>query len=606
MESWRDRLRREASETHGAIRDALAITDDRALLARLESMTTLPQFATMTWLWGPAIAARDRVLFRPFILSQFSREAVDISGRAFQAWRGETSVALQRWLDAADAADDIEVTKRLYSWKLGNDQATWRTDVVARMTAATTPAARHIALAKIDSNELTVDATTALALWRLDRAAAQPFILRHLPWGAERKGWQALLEVSRDVDAKFHFELYRRLVEEAQWRADILALPPSPTISAELEQRHPSQYWLDGVAATFHALLVKHGEPAVAYVTRHADKVTQRYTWRGKAEGKGLPELLALALQRGWLGLWATLLRTSASRELFDAEVGKLVAARQRARLEIIPGRGREFHGAGFSVASTHALTDATATALYARYPDLVRGPFRMHVEPGWSESFPQLAGAAIAAGDDELVDYFASRVGIQQVHNASHQSAMQVLTAYFEQLPEAAFVSRAANALSRMPAHAIWSYERLVASNALARLLFERSTPLFLADGAAVRDLLESPQIHVQILGFRVLAQRDPRAPAIAAAHVDLLAATLLRKLRGKTRLLAFAAIASAMRHDEATARTLLGKMRDACTLPERRYPKEQLVGLIGELLHRWPALRAPREQPRIYGAAS
>ena len=120
------------------------------------------------------------------------------------------------------------------------------------------------------------------------------------------------------------------------------------------------------------------------------------------------------------------------------------------------------------------------------------------------------------------------------------------------------------------------------------------------------MRDLLESPQIHVQMLGFRVLAQRDPRAPAIAAEHVDLLAATLLRKLRSKTRLLAFTAIASAARHDEATARTLLVKMRDACALPERRYPTERLIGLIGELLHHWPALRAPREQPRIYGAAS
>jgi hypothetical protein len=117
------------------------------------------------------------------------------------------------------------------------------------------------------------------------------------------------------------------------------------------------------------------------------------------------------------------------------------------------------------------------------------------------------------------------------------------------------------------------------------------------------VRDLLESPQIHVQLLAFRILGQDDPRAAAIAAEHVDLLQATLLRKLHAKSRKLAFAALRAAASHDETTARQLLVRMRDALGLPEKRYPTEELVGLIGFVLQRWPALRNGREQPVIYG---
>jgi hypothetical protein len=156
------------------------------------------------------------------------------------------------------------------------------------------------------------------------------------------------------------------------------------------------------------------------------------------------------------------------------------------------------------------------------------------------------------------------------------------------------------------MPAFAVWNYDELLRGNKLARLLFERSTSLYLSDGNAARDLLESPQIHVQMLAFRVLGGRDPRAPALGAANKDLLQATLFRPLHRRTRLFAFTALERAASHDEATARYLLGRMRDALALPDKRYPMEKLIGLIGKVLDRWPALRSPREVPRIYGEVS
>jgi hypothetical protein len=35
---------------------------------------------------------------------------------------------------------------------------------------------------------------------------------------------------------------------------------------------------------------------------------------------------------------------------------------------------------------------------------------------------------------------------------------------------------------------------------------------------------------------------------------------------------------------------------------LPDTRYPKERLLALIAKLIHRWPELRGPKEQPVVY----
>jgi hypothetical protein len=68
----------------------------------------------------------------------------------------------------------------------------------------------------------------------------------------------------------------------------------------------------------------------------------------------------------------------------------------------------------------------------------------------------------------------------------------------------------------------------------------------------------------------------------------------------------MAFAALRNAALANEAVARRLLARMKDALALPDRRYPKETMVGLMGQVLHRWPSLRTPAERPRVYGEAA
>ena len=117
--------------------------------------------------------------------------------------------------------------------------------------------------------------------------------------------------------------------------------------------------------------------------------------------------------------------------------------------------------------------------------------------------------------------------------------------------------------------------------------------------------DLVEAPEIHVQMLAYRALGRDDDRARERAAANLPVLIGTLLRPLHRATRILAFGALANAANTPER-ARTILTRAREALALPDVRYPKESLLGLIARLLHRWPELRGAGEQPTVFERAA
>lgn len=640
-ENPKQRFLREVREMDAAVREVLSQgLGDEALREALEALALKPWFREFSWLWGPELAQRSRVLFRPFLLNQLSPWSLDAKGQAFEAWKKpEVAAKLQPWLDEADRRDDLELFRKLYLWKLRQQidwkkvEALWRQELLARARSAQGRAAFNSALAKMDVAAYSLDEPTATALWELNPVGARAFILRHLPseWTFQRddpkRYWTTLLEHTEEAkDLELYFPLYQRLVPLKVWQVDALALcrameEPAALVE-ELELRHPHGFRVDPkeLAATFLALAEARGRDVVPYLLKHARSIFPRWRfWGGRADAKGLVPLLELSRRKGWLDVWATLLRTSATPETWNAEVQRLMADRQspeadvRHQLLLLAGVGSEYNGPGFSIAQVHPLEDAVAVALYERFPDLMRGPYRMHASAWWYQGYPKLTARVLERQDEPLIDYLASRSALQPLHVARQQSQWQqtvdALSQYFEALPEkdGTFARRASNALSMMPAYSMsYTYDVLLKSNRLARLLFERSTDFYLSDSQSVRDLLESPQIHVQALAFRVLGRDDSRARTLAAQNVDLLQATLLRPLHRRTRMMAFSAVRNAALADEAAARRLLARMKETLTLPDRRYPKEQLVGLMAEVLHHWPSLRGPSERPRIYGEAT
>jgi hypothetical protein len=330
-----------------------------------------------------------------------------------------------------------------------------------------------------------------------------------------------------------------------------------------------------------------------------------------------------LAERKGWWDLWSASIRAGRNAKLFNEHIGKLMRDEalpddtRRERLRALAGASREWNWPGLGLAIIHHLDDNLACLVYARYPDLIRGPLRANVTPTWWRGYPNLIKAAQAANDVDLVDTLASRYatriswarlwGRDQKPDADDNTAAE-LAAYYQAIrdrdPEE-FSRRASNVLTRIPAYATFNQGQLLRTNDLARLLFVRSLDQYLAVPQAVQDLVEGSNIHVMMLAYRVLALPDPRARALAAGNVDILLGTLLRPIHRKTRMAAFDALANAARHSEAVAERIHARARDALKLPDKKYPKPELIGLIGCVLAAHPGLATEAERPLVYRRA-
>jgi hypothetical protein len=622
LKGWEAKWRVREYETK--VRAVLeAPLDDRALLARLEQLAADPPLPGFVWLWGPDAYRRNRVLFRPFILSHFAQFMAFEGGHWTRVqWKGAVGDRLEAWLREVDRSEDVPLFKRLYAWKLQDtlraeaQRRQWEADLLNRVHAATTPAARAQVLRKLDFwYALGEDA--AAELYRVDADASREFILRHLPrsWTGDesRKLWTRLLdEAAGRGDETFYYRLYRRQVPLARWQKDTaelaLRVRAPAQLCGELERYHPEGWGLD-LGQGLYELAANRGEDVLPYVRRHLRNVWSHW------HRSGFDRMLGLARSRGWWELWGALVRTCARPNEYNREVSNLVRDGSlpeddvRHRLLLLTGASREWNAPGLSLARVQLLEDNAALALYERFPDLVRGPFRHNVAPTWGRSFGSLLRKAIQAGDEVLIDFLAARLATRGgVYSDDQlQKAAEQASHHYEalRLDELAFARRAAAVLTQIPAFSIHNYRDLIRTNRLARLLFERSSALYLTSPDALRDLIEGSEIHVQALAYRALGLDDERARALARENLDLLLATLLRPLHRATRLLALAALRNAASTPDAAAR-VAARARDALDLPDTHYPKDALIGLIGALLHRFPELREAGEQPVVHRRAA
>ena len=597
------------------------LTDDRSLRERLEGMATGALFKALSWYWAPRLYSRNRAMFRPFIQHHLTEIYVKPERRSSWqpiAWEGDVARALDPWLAEVERDGEFALFRRMYAWKhkrargWGVDADRWCHDVRERFVLGS-PAERAKVLQLFDLHAQ-LDETTAIALYDVDPALAGPFILRHLPsrwlWLKTLKPWRQLAErAQRSGDEDFYFKLYRRQVSYEDWSRETAALcktvREADALNDALEKRHPEGV-LESLGLQFHKLLEARGRDVLPYVRKHL-----RHAWGRRT---GYDELVTLARERGWVDVWAAIVVTCSTPERYNVALrevlddARLDEAERVSQLLMLSGVSSEWNGIGWGLARVQQLSEQNALTLYKRYPQLLRQTFKAHVTPAWRENHFELFELAWESGDQEMADYLASRYATRSHSSGKTKAGISDIVAErfaALKLDDAAFARRAANVLTLIPAYSIYNYGHLVRENRLARLLFERSLKSFLEMPAAVRDLVEGGEIHVQQLAYRVLGLADPRAEEQARANLDILIGTLLRPLHRRTRLAAFGALANAA-STLPSAQMVLARARETFALPDERYPKEQLVGLIGRILARYPELAGSTEHPVIYRRAS
>jgi hypothetical protein len=601
--------------------------NDQRLRDNLEGLCRDPLFPALTWFWGPRLYARSKAVFRPLILTHFSDWIVSGDRWSRIAW-ADHAAELEAWLASARAGRDSQLIRRLHRWKYaaakgwGLDKDRWNAGLVEAYQAAPTPAARAIVLDEFD-DWFQLDEPSAVRLYETDPGSAA-FIVKHLPsswWSDEkREMWAHLAGLARARgDEKLYFSLYRKLMPVDRWEMEALALADAVTETAELnrvlENRHLEGYGLERGPVVLK-LLERRGRDVMPYVRAKLEETIGG--WWGKRDVA--KSFVDLAERRGWWDLWAATARAASNPKLMNECIGKLMQDPalsdevRRERLTALAGVSREWNWPGLGLARIHALEDDLACEVYARYPDLIRGPFRANVTPTWWHGYPKLVAAAQAARDEDFLDTLASRYATRIYWRRSSgpwdnkdpdERTTGELAAYYQSIRDrdaVEFARRASNVLTRVPAYATFNQHLLLRTNDLARLFFVRSLEQYLVAPQAVQDLVEGSNIHVMMLAYRVLALPDPRARALAAANADILLGTLLRPLHRKTRMAAFEALANAARQSEPVAARVLARAREALKLPDKKYPKAELIGLIGAVLAAQPKLAGERERPVVY----
>ncbi|HLP77591.1 MAG TPA: hypothetical protein VK327_11825, partial [Candidatus Paceibacterota bacterium] len=212
---------------------------DAALREQLEKLAAEEiSFSGFTWLFGPELYRRNRILFRPFLLSRFSTYMVLPKWKTeVIRWKGDKAKILEVWLAEVDKNDEADLFRRLYEWKL-SETFDWRkrdaraarimADLQARFAAAATSPQRQTVLRKFDL-WFSLDETNAVGLYERDSRAAGPFILRRLPgsWLGDnkRKLWSRLITLAQaKKDEDFRWRLYRRQVPLPDWTSECLGL----------------------------------------------------------------------------------------------------------------------------------------------------------------------------------------------------------------------------------------------------------------------------------------------------------------------------------------------------------------------------------------------
>jgi hypothetical protein len=597
---------------------------DEDLRSKLEALASEQAFNGLTYLWGPELYRRNRVLFRPFILNHFAQMfQVGWNWKPVR-WK-EHAKTLDAWLEEVDQRDDVELFRRLYPWKHsqnewgGVDDKQWCKDLLTRFQAAKERYERNQVLNKFDLRWVALDEKAALTLYQTDPAAARPFILKHPPvgdrWGENRQLAEKLCAAAwQQGDEELYFALYRRMVPQKTWEKDVAAVAKEVAepqrLLEELEKRHPNQSWDVDLNTGFYALAKARGREVVPYLMKHLDSLWT-YSYYGQNKQN---KLLEHARAQGWWDIWSVLVR-KADNDQYNKEVLTLVEDRKQPeevifrRLVMLSGASSEWNWGRFAWQQIQYLKDKTAIALYARFPELMQGPFRKHLSPGWwgGDGLPRLTAAALGKDDHLLIDYLAAQAILTERHAylaKKIEKPGRRLRDYYERLRSmpVVFARRVASVLGQIPAYSIGrSYKQLITGSELARLFFVESESALLEEPRSVRDLLEAAEIQVQLLALRVLAQDDERARRLAANNLDLLLATLLRDMHRKSRLVALRALANAATTAE-NARKILARARQALDLPDKGYPKEHFFSLLAELYQRWPELRGPKEQPVVY----
>ncbi|HEU4328847.1 MAG TPA: hypothetical protein VFS21_37265 [Roseiflexaceae bacterium] len=557
-------------ELRQQIERALAEHSERgALLRALSELAVAPGFRSLAAHWAPALYSRDAVFFENFLVRYLDA--------------GVSDAVIDDLLRRAEADGRDSLFGGLYR-KVATEQR-WDQEI-GTLAATDLPddaVLRAVRRRLFKGIWFGLKEQTALTLYRRSPALFGPLIAQRVRRSWQHKDTFANLraEMQERGDGALALAVFRAVADERMWANEVRTLlvrqVPPDQILAALRERHPAHVWqFDGKLLA--RLVGRYGAATLPYLEHDA----LRWLRNGREElldavraAGGEAAYWRLFLRIGGVAQWNSALRALLREPLDDA------ALLHALQLRTPTDRSRWW-----------ALDSDVALELYRRLPAAARPLIERFV----SDPKPELWSAATSAGDEDLLDALCFRAMVNSEplvwrvflrkdrHGqplsdpAAARQLQQVSAPALARLdrlgaesPER-FVRHAAAILGYLAPFQIWSFGRSRSHNPVLAALVERHRDAWLAAPEPVRELLESTNIVVQILGLELLAQGGPDAARRTVECLPLLRALLLGRARKGTKRLVLTCLEQAARQDPAGAEAALPLLAEASEVRGRR----------------------------------
>lgn len=553
--------------------------DNGTLLRELHALAAEKGFRDLAPVWAPALYERDPHFFTSFLLRYLDG--------------GRHAAVIRALLPRAEAAEQDSLFQGLYRKIVQPGEWNRELLALARSDSPDEQVRRAVHRRALPQLWITLEEKTALALYCRNPSLFRDFIRDHArqDWSLAGGRFRKLRdETARQGDMELHWALFRQFASEAEWQREVQRLlhedlPPDQVV-AELQRRHVNGIWTFNPTHLID-ILEKYGPAVLPYLQGLLPALARRDARRmlRVAERLGDEDLywrifFTVSDQRQWHQSLLALL----ARSLDDEELQRELQRRTPP----------DAHFGWWQ------LDPEVAKALYLRN----RQRFRPFLERFILEPSLELVQLATQAGDEEFLDFLTFRAlgYLTQLHYRAFpqeqnvvwgarpdpsarqlwEELSQVLVGRLERLhaeaPET-YVRHAANALGRIAPYTLWSVGKQLEGNPVLAYLASRHRDAWRRSPRGMRELLESPNIHVQIIGLDMLADGGDDAAQRVVENLPMLQALLLGRARKGTKRKVLACLEQAARQGPAFAEKMLPALENALDLRGRRAIPERIL---------------------------
>jgi hypothetical protein len=580
--------------TRERIEMLLRMQPDRAVLLReLERMARQQrdEFRALSDVWAMPLYKRDPVFFESFLARHLENN--------FKV--------IKELMPLVEANKHDALFRSLY--RKVADEAQWNRELhtLAKSKAPDAEVFEHV-LRREPNSWWTLNEDVAMDLYRRNPTLSRDYLRRHT--GSRRWSWrgqeasqlQKLRKMVHDrKDMDLYWDLFKRFASPGEWDSELKDLLrkdiPADRIVDEINRRLPDQgFWSNYRPTILFDFLKKYGAIIMPIIRKN-------FPLLARERSDALDIVRSLVSEGEYWELFFTLqndhMWNEALRHMIDNTMDNETLLKRLTMMspQEESTRWRRWH-----------LNSELALKLYRREPERAR-PF---IERYLGQPSDDLLNAAQARKDDEFLDFLTYRYmgAIAQkiyqayppdrvwrwnrpdakarefIEDTGKTFAKRFHDIYAKSPQE--YVQHAANVLSRMRAFEIWDIRQQSSHNPIFIYLTTRHREAWRESAAGILELMESPNIYVQIMALDILAdiraeihtEVNQTSPAIVdrvCENLHMLRALLLSRSRRNTKKKALAvlnnAVNVAITHGKFTeAAEILGAMDDTMDYKGRR----------------------------------